>query len=76
MQIKAEEMIHKMDIDSSLVKIKRKVLLKKNPEAVFEITFSYNGRLYFSKGKDGKVNILSIGTKNTQEKDLAFIDSL
>ncbi len=76
MQIKAEEMIHKMDIDSNLVKVKRKVLLKKNPEAVFEIPFSYNGRIYFSKGKDGKVNILSIGTKNTQEKDLAFIDSI
>jgi hypothetical protein len=76
MQIKAEEMIHKMDIDSNLVKVKRKILLKKNPEAVFEIPFSYNGRIYFSKGKDGKVNILSIGTKNTQEKDLAFIDSI
>ncbi|MBA4366510.1 MAG: hypothetical protein C0403_02610 [Desulfobacterium sp.] len=76
MQIKAEEIIHKMEIDSNLVKVKRKVLLKKNPEAVFEIPFSYNGRIYFSKGKDGKVNILSIGTKNTQEKDLAFIDSI
>jgi hypothetical protein len=76
MQIKVEEIIHKMDTDPSLLKIKRKVLMKKNPAAVFEISFSYNGRMYFSKGKDNKINILSIGTKNTQEKDLSFIDTL
>ncbi|MFH2065477.1 MAG: hypothetical protein ABIK15_09800 [Pseudomonadota bacterium] len=76
MQIKAEETIHQLDTDPNLVKVKRKVMMKKNPDAVFEITFSYNGRMYFSKGKDQKIQILSIGTKNTQEKDLAFIDTL
>lgn len=76
MQIKAEETMHRLDIDPGLVKVKRKVLLKKNMDAVFEISFSYNGRMYFSKGKDSRINILSIGTKNTQEKDLAFIDTL
>ena len=76
MQIKAEEVISRMNTDLSLVKIKRKVAILKNPEAVFEITFSNDGRLYFSRGKDKKSKILSVGTKNTQDRDISFINSL
>jgi hypothetical protein len=40
------------------------------------VTFAYNGRLYFSKSKENRVEVLTIGTKNTQQKDLTYIDSL
>jgi len=76
MQIKAEEIIRQLDENPSLIKIKRKVLTKKNIEAVFEISFSHSGRLYFGKEQGGKVKILAIGTKNSQDKDLAFINTL
>ena len=76
MRIKAEEIIRQIDEESALIKIKRKVATKKKTEAIFEVTFSHSGRIYFSKNQGGKTKILSIGTKNTQDKDLAFLNTL
>ncbi|MFO8049324.1 MAG: hypothetical protein R6U29_09855 [Desulfosudaceae bacterium] len=76
MRIKAEEVIKQLDTDSSLVDIKRKVDLKKGREKVFEVIFSYNGRLYFRNRNDGRVEVLSIGTKNSQSRDLSFLNNL
>lgn len=76
MKIKAEEIIHKLNDNPSVVQIKRKVFGKKNRKTVQEVIFAYKGRLYFHADKDQKINILTIGTKNTQQKDLEYIDSL
>jgi hypothetical protein len=38
--------------------------------------FARKGRLYFRRTKARKVDILAIGTKNTQEKDLVYLDRL
>ena len=76
MQIKAEEMIHQLDARTDRVPIKRKLFRGKGKETVFEIVFAYKGRLYFRRTKDRKVDILAIGTKNTQEKDLVHLDRL
>jgi len=76
MKIKAEEIIHQLDRDPTIVQVKRKVSLYKSNETVFEIVFAYGGRLYFRNPKDNKLEILIIGTKNTQTKDLAFLENL
>ena len=76
MQIKAEEMIHQLDARTDQVPIKRKLFRGKGKETVFEIVFAYKGRLYFRRTRDRKVDILAIGTKNTQEKDLVYLDRL
>ncbi len=76
MKIKSEEIIHQLNDDAAKVAIKRKVFHKKSKETVLEVIFGYRGRLYFRKTKDNKIEILSIGTKNTQTKDLEFLDSL
>ena len=76
MKIKAEEIIHKLNEDPTLVLVKRKVFGKKGRATVQEVIFAYKGRLYFRKTKDGKIEILTIGTKNTQAKDLEFLDNL
>lgn len=76
MKIKSEEVIHRLNENSTAVKIKRKVFGKKGRETVREVIFAYNGRLYFRKIKDSKIEILAIGTKNTQTKDLEFLDNL
>jgi type IV secretory pathway VirD2 relaxase len=76
MKIKSEEVIHRLNENSTAVKIKRKVFGKKGRETVREVIFAYNGRLYFRKIKDCKIEILAIGTKNTQTKDLEFLDNL
>ena len=76
MKIKGEEIIHKLNEDPSFVVVKRKVFGKKGRATVQEVIFAYKGRLYFRKTKDGKIEILTIGTKNTQAKDLEFLDNI
>ncbi len=76
MKIKSEEIIHQLNEDSSIVSIKRKVFGKKGRETVFEVIFAYKGRLYFHKTKDNMIEILAIGTKNTQARDLEFLNKI
>jgi predicted nucleic acid-binding Zn-ribbon protein len=76
MQIKAEEIIHQLDAQADQVPVKRKLFRGKGKETVFEIVFAYKGRLYFRRTKSRKVDILVIGTKNSQEKDLIYLDRL
>ncbi len=75
MRLKAEEVIHQLNAAPDLVVIKRKVFGKKNRETVLEVVFAYKGRLYFRR-RDGKVEVVAVGTKNTQERELEFLASL
>lgn len=77
MQIKAEELIHQLNDDSSKVTIKRKVFAgKKNKNTSFEVLFSYSGRLYFRNTEANRIEVLVIGTKNGQDKDMEFLHDL
>ncbi|BBO73029.1 hypothetical protein DSCW_04460 [Desulfosarcina widdelii] len=76
MKIKAEEVIHQLNDDPKMVQIKRKVFGKKNRETVFEVIFAYKGRLYFRNIDGNRVEVLVVGTKLTQNKDLSFLDKL
>lgn len=75
-QLKAEEVIHKLNEDDTQVPVKRKVFGKGGKMNILESDFSYSGRIYFQKDSQHKTKIVTIGTKNTQEKDLAFIESV
>ena len=74
--MKAEEVIHQLNANPDLVPIKRKVFGKKNRQTVLEVVFAYKGRLYFRKGQDRRVEVLAVGTKNTQERELEFLANL
>lgn len=76
MKLKAEEVILQLNNDPKKVQIKRKVFGKKNRETVFEVIFAYRGRLYFRNISDNQVEILVLGTKLTQNKDLLFLEKL
>lgn len=76
MRLKAEEVVHQLNADPDLVTVKRKVFGKKNRETVLEVVFAYKGRLYFRRGPDRRVEIVAIGTKNSQERELEFLASL
>jgi len=76
LKIKAEEIIHQLNDDPKKVPIKRKVFGKKKRETVFEVIFAYKGRLYFRNLSNNRIEILVIGTKLTQHKDLAFLSKL
>jgi len=75
-QLKAEEIIHRLNEDDSLVNIKRKFFSKKGKINIFEVIFSYSGRIYFKKRDSKKMEIVAIGTKNTQAQDITFIENM
>lgn len=76
-QLKAEEVIHRLNQDESLVTVRRKVFGKGGKLDVLESDFSYSGRLYFQKDSQStKTRILAIGTKNSQAKDIAYLESV
>jgi hypothetical protein len=76
MQLKAEEFIHNINEDESRLSVKRKVFAGKGALPTFECDFAYRGRVYWKKSADGRTEILGIGTKNTQAKDLAYVKKL
>lgn len=76
LKIKAEEVIHQLNDDPKMVTIKRKVFGKKNRETVLEVLFAYKGRLYFRTLNENKIEVLAIGTKNSQAKELEFLNNL
>ncbi len=76
LRIKCEELIHLLNDEPELVTIKRKVFGKKGRQTVLEVVFGYKGRLYFRKTRENRIEILTIGTKNSQTKDLEYLNSL
>ncbi|KFO68726.1 hypothetical protein ER57_02075 [Smithella sp. SCADC] len=76
LQLQSEELIHTINEDGSKVPVKRKVYTRKGALPVFECEFGRSGRIYWSTGSGGKRQVWVIGTKNTQNKDLAYIDKL
>ena len=76
LQLKAEEMIHYLDQDYNQVRVKKKVFSKKGVATALQSEFAYHGRIYWKVGSDGRPQVLNIGTKNTQRKDLTYLESL
>jgi hypothetical protein len=76
LQLRAEELIHNMNVDSSKLAVKRKIFSKKGAATTFECEFAYRGRVYWRPVAGTKTEILAIGTKNSQTKDLAYLENL
>lgn len=76
LKLKAEETILNLNENPDQIAVKRKVFAKKSRETVLEVVFAYRGRLYFRRLKDGRIEVLALGTKNSQGKNLEFIDKL
>ena len=72
-QLKAEEVIHRINEDDSTVNIRRKVFSKGGKINVLEVEFAYSGRIYYQKDKTKSI-IVVIGTKKTQSQDLAYLE--
>jgi hypothetical protein len=76
LRIKAEEVIHQLNANPDQVTIKRKVFIgKRDKKSIMEVIFGYKGRLYFWK-RDGAVEVLAIGTKNTQSREMEYLNNL
>ena len=75
LQLRAEELIHNMNEDSSKLTVKRKLFSKKGSNPTFECEFGYKGRIYWRPGPSTKTQVLIIGTKNSQTRDLSYLES-
>ena len=75
-QLKAEETILNLNQDESIISIKRKVFGKGGKMNILETDFSYSGRIYFKRDAGSKNKIMAIGTKNTQEKDITYLEGV
>jgi len=73
-QLKAEELIHRLNEDRSLVSVKRKVFGKGGKINVLEADFAYSGRIYYQADSQSKTRIMGIGTKNSQDQDIAYLE--
>ena len=76
LKLKAEEVIHQLNSDPAAVAIKRKVFGGKGQKTVLEVIFGYKGRLYFRNTTEQRVEVLAMGTKNTQARELEFLARL
>ena len=75
LKLKAEEIIHNLDSNPWSVNVKRKVF-SQNGVTILETEFANKGRLYWRYESNGKIEIVSVGTKNTQLRDLKYIETL
>ena len=75
-KIKAEEVLSQLNHSPDQVPVKRKVFSKKNSPTVLEAVFAYKGRLYFRRIRPNQIEVLAIGTKLTQIRDLAYLETL
>ncbi len=75
-KIKAEEVLSQLNHAPDQVPVKRKVFSKKNSPTVLETVFAYKGRLYFRRTRPNQIEVLAIGTKLTQTKDLAYLETI
>ncbi len=75
LKLRCEETINMLDRDPDQVIVKRKVF-SKSRETFFEVVFAYRGRLYFRRTAGRGVEVAAIGSKNTQDRDLAFLESI
>ena len=76
LKIKVEEVIHQLNADPGKVTVKRKVFGGKGHKTILEVVFGYKGRLYFRYNRDKQIEVLAIGTKNTQARELEFLARL
>ena len=73
-KIKSEEVIYQLNENPDQVVIKRKVFLgKRDNKSIMEVIFGYKGRLYFQKTSTATIEVLAIGDKNTQARELEFL---
>ena len=73
MRLKCEEVIQQLNGNPKSVTVKRKVFGGKGIGTYFEVEFAYKGRLYFMRHPGGRVEVLAVGTKNSQAAELGFL---
>jgi hypothetical protein len=75
-QLRAEEVLKKLCDAPDQAGIRRKVGGLPPHLSIFELGFAGKGRIYFTRGENGRYRILAIGAKNTQNADIDYLSRL
>ena len=76
MKLKAEEALKRLAEEADNVAVRRKVGGLPNHLNIFELGFGGKGRIYYSRGKQQRFRILTVGAKNTQDSDMDYMRKL
>ena len=76
MKLKAEEAIKRLTEEADNVAVRRKVGGLPNHLHVFELGFAGKGRIYYTRGKQQRFRILTVGAKNSQDSDMDYMRRL
>jgi hypothetical protein len=76
MKLKAEEGIKRLADDADNVAVRRKVGGLPPHLSIFELGFAGKGRIYYTKGRQRRFRVLTVGAKNTQKTDLEYLSRL
>jgi DNA repair exonuclease SbcCD ATPase subunit len=76
MKLKAEEKLKRLCDEADNVAVRRKVGGLPEHLSIFELGFAGKGRIYYTKGKQRRFRILSVGAKNSQDSDLDYLRRL
>jgi signal transduction histidine kinase len=76
MKLKAEEAIKRLADDAENVAVRRKVGGLPPYLSIFELGFAGKGRVYYTKGRQRRFRVLTIGAKNSQKTDLEYLSRL
>ncbi len=76
MKLKAEEAIKRLAEEADNVAVRRKVGGLPNHLNIFELGFGGKGRIYYTRGKQQRFRIVSVGAKNTQDSDMEYLRRL
>ena len=76
MKLKAEEKLKRLCDEAENVAVRRKVGGLPDHLSIFELGFAGKGRIYYTKGKQRRFRILSVGAKNSQDSDLDYLRRL
>lgn len=76
MKLKAEEALKRLAEEADNVAVRRKVGGLPNHLNIFELGFGGKGRIYYSRGKQQRFRILTVGAKNSQDSDMDYMRRL
>ncbi len=76
MKLRAEEGIQRLSVDAENAAVRRKVGGLPSHLSIFELGFAGKGRVYYSRGRQRRFRVLTIGAKNTQKTDLEYLSRL
>ncbi len=71
-QLQAEEILKRLNDKDPSLKIRRKIAGVEKCDA-YELGFGSSGRIYYLASTSGKYRVLRVGTKASQNKDLAYL---